>query len=69
MDIRSEILSQMPEEPVESPCINICELGDGNICSGCYRSLDEIACWSYASDEQRRNIVSNTRQRKLDLIP
>ena len=53
----------LTEEVIQSPCINVCELGADDICSGCYRSLEEIACWSYATNEERRNIVAQAMQR------
>ncbi len=54
-------------EMLESPCINICELKNDDICSGCYRSLDEIALWSGYSDQDKLRILENTEQRKMSL--
>lgn len=44
---------------MESPCIKICryEPGSGR-CSGCGRTLDEIARWSEMNDEERRRIMA-----------
>jgi uncharacterized protein len=28
-----------------SPCINVCNIGPRGWCSGCYRTIDEIAGW------------------------
>ena len=43
---------------MESPCIDICTLdAKGEICTGCLRSLDEIALWSQMSEEERRAIM------------
>jgi len=56
-----------PAEIPESPCINICELNNDDICSGCYRSLDEIALWSGYSDQDKHRILQNTEQRKMSL--
>jgi predicted Fe-S protein YdhL (DUF1289 family) len=53
------------EVVVESPCINVCELGEDNICCGCFRSLDEIASWGFASNQDRKNIVACAMDRKL----
>ncbi|MBT6276510.1 MAG: DUF1289 domain-containing protein [Chromatiales bacterium] len=41
---------------VASPCISVCTLRAGDeICTGCYRTLDEIATWgTMANDEKRR---------------
>ena len=56
--------SSMAEEEVQSPCINICELSNDNICNGCYRTLEEISAWSFASVEERRQIVCNVKKRQ-----
>jgi predicted Fe-S protein YdhL (DUF1289 family) len=42
---------------VESPCVSICRMKDG-LCEGCGRTLNEIAEWSMASDDRRREILS-----------
>jgi hypothetical protein len=44
---------------IESPCVKICtyEPGSGR-CSGCGRTLDEIARWTQMSDEERRRIMA-----------
>jgi hypothetical protein len=28
-----------------SPCINVCNIGPHGWCSGCYRTIEEIARW------------------------
>ena len=34
-------------DDVPSPCINVCRLDETTrLCEGCFRTLDEIACWS-----------------------
>ena len=51
-------------EPVASPCINVCTLdAQGQWCTGCGRSLSEIARWGGASESDRRAIVSQARRR------
>lgn len=39
-----------------TPCIRICKLNDQQICTGCFRTLEEIANWLRYSDEQRSEI-------------
>jgi len=52
-------------EPVESPCIEVCELRKGdNTCRGCYRTLDEIARWGMMSASERRDIMRQLPQRR-----
>ena len=41
--------------PVPSPCISVCRMDAATgQCEGCFRTLDEIAAWSMASDAARR---------------
>jgi len=36
---------------VASPCISVCVLDPvTNVCTGCFRTLDEIAAWSVLDD-------------------
>jgi predicted Fe-S protein YdhL (DUF1289 family) len=48
---------------VESPCIKVCQLNAGQVCTGCGRTIDEIAQWSGANASQQRQIVAAARQR------
>ncbi len=50
-------LAFTPLPAVESPCVSICRMKDG-LCEGCGRTLNEIAEWSMASDDRRREILS-----------
>jgi|GEM_PF-1220430 len=48
-----------------SPCINVCVMNAASgLCDGCLRTLDEIAAWSCASDEQKRGIWLRIGQRR-----
>lgn len=50
---------------VASPCINVCRMDDaGKLCVGCFRTLDEIARWSRAPDDERRAILAAVGQRR-----
>lgn len=43
--------------PVPSPCINVCRLDTGTgLCTGCLRTLDEIAAWSRLDDAAKRAV-------------
>lgn len=45
------------EAVVPSPCISVCRMDAiTGWCEGCFRSLDEIAGWSRASDSEKRAI-------------
>lgn len=55
----------MPElvaSQVASPCRNICVVKRG-LCTGCGRTLDEIAAWPTAADPERRAIVARAAHR------
>jgi predicted Fe-S protein YdhL (DUF1289 family) len=44
---------------VETPCVKICIYDPSRgICSGCGRTLEEIASWSDLDDEERRRIMA-----------
>jgi predicted Fe-S protein YdhL (DUF1289 family) len=53
---------------VTSPCINICKMEDG-LCAGCFRTIEEIARWANADDEDKRLILAAAKQRKADPDP
>ncbi|MCR9248462.1 MAG: DUF1289 domain-containing protein [bacterium] len=44
-------------EPVETPCINVCVVDEHGYCSGCRRSLDEIARWGTMTDAERKTVL------------
>jgi predicted Fe-S protein YdhL (DUF1289 family) len=50
---------------LKSPCIKICEM-DYNIelCSGCFRTLDEIGSWTTMSDNEKLKIIKELEFRK-----
>ncbi|WP_353472096.1 DUF1289 domain-containing protein [Salipiger sp. H15] len=51
--------------PVESPCVNICVVHRASgLCTGCLRTLDEIAGWSGYTPEERRAIMADLPGRK-----
>jgi predicted Fe-S protein YdhL (DUF1289 family) len=48
---------------IKSPCTKKC-VPDNGVCTGCRRTLEEIAEWADADDETRRKILSMVRERK-----
>ncbi len=50
--------------PVASPCIKVCVLDAQQICTGCGRSLDEIARWSQMAPAQQRQVVALAARRR-----
>lgn len=44
---------------IASPCIQVCVVHrEARICTGCYRTLDEIASWSRMTDAERAAIMA-----------
>ena len=51
-------------DEIESPCVNICVVHPAErICTGCFRSIDEIARWSTMSPDERRAIMAELPDR------
>lgn len=51
-------------DEVQSPCVRICVVHpEARICTGCYRSIDEIARWSKMSNDERREIMADLPSR------
>ena len=49
-----------------SPCISVCRMDAATgLCEGCFRTLDEIASWGLASDEERRAVWGQLAQRAM----
>ena len=53
---------------VASPCVNICIVHPhANICTGCFRTIDEISSWSNMSETERRGIIKELPNRSSKL--
>ncbi|WP_171122112.1 MULTISPECIES: DUF1289 domain-containing protein [unclassified Ruegeria] len=53
---------------VESPCIRICVVHPTErICTGCYRTIDEISRWSKMDSSERAEIMEALPSRKPQL--
>jgi uncharacterized protein len=47
-----------PEDELASPCNKICVLdSSGTLCTGCFRTLDEIAKWSEFSPSEKQAVI------------
>jgi uncharacterized protein len=54
---------------VPSPCINICRMDPKTgWCEGCFRTLDEIAQWSTATEEAKRTVWAEIRRRQEEMF-
>ena len=46
-------------EELESPCVNICVIHpEARLCTGCYRSIDEISRWSGMQAHERAAVMA-----------
>ena len=54
-----------PSTAIDTPCVNICVIEEDGLCVGCARTLDEIAGWGTMSAEQRRELMSMLRKRRM----
>ena len=50
--------------PIPSPCVDICALGDDDICIGCDRTGQEISTWGKMSDEEKIQTLQRVRERR-----
>jgi len=52
--------------PIETPCIKVCVLDPASgFCTGCRRTLREIAAWGSMPDEMRSKIMADLPARTL----
>ena len=50
--------AQEDAQHVPSPCISVCVMdAAGVLCTGCFRTLDEIAAWSMLDADAKRRIL------------
>jgi len=55
-------------DEIQSPCIKICVVHpEARICTGCYRSIDEITRWSKMSNEERASVMEELAGREACL--
>lgn len=48
-----------------SPCMGICRMdAAGHLCTGCLRTLDEIAAWSTSTEEARFAVLRLVAERR-----
>lgn len=46
-------------QEVESPCVKICVVHPAaRLCTGCYRSIEEIGGWGRMTPEERRAVMA-----------
>lgn len=51
--------------PVPSPCVSVCRMDEARgLCTGCLRTLDEIAFWSVLDEDDKRAVWELLAQRR-----
>lgn len=56
-------------DEIESPCVQICVVHPTErICTGCYRTIDEITRWSKMTGEERAVIMEDLPDRAPRLV-
>ena len=61
-------MNRAPTTPVASPCISVCRMDERTgLCSGCLRTIDEIATWSVLDDDARRAVLDAIAARRARL--
>lgn len=51
--------------PIPSPCIAVCQLDPASgKCIGCLRTVEEIALWPRATNEERMEILALLKERR-----
>jgi predicted Fe-S protein YdhL (DUF1289 family) len=58
---------------IQSPCINVCKMDEASgLCSGCFRTIDEIERWSVMQEDDRRRVMQalpSRRAQSVTLLP
>jgi len=55
----------VPPDYVASPCVKVCALDrDTGLCSGCFRTTQEIADWIEMTPEQKNATVERAEARR-----
>jgi predicted Fe-S protein YdhL (DUF1289 family) len=54
---------------IQSPCIKVCTMDPrAGLCTGCGRTLDEIARWGSMSDAERARVMSVLAERLARIV-
>jgi predicted Fe-S protein YdhL (DUF1289 family) len=62
--LRDRVAELPADGPVPSPCISVCRMDAGTgLCTGCFRSLDEIAAWGRMDEDDRRALWRQLAER------
>lgn len=48
----------------DSPCTRVCVMNGSGHCIGCWRTLDEITCWTAFSPAQKQAVFAQLDSRR-----
>ena len=51
------------QEDTSSPCVSLCSLNEEGICTGCFRTIDDISRWRVMSVAERSEAVAAAKRR------
>jgi|TARA_B110000014_G_scaffold257921_1_gene243248 hypothetical protein len=51
-----------------SPCIGVCQYNDENLCSGCFRTSEEISKWFDMTIDERKKVIDLLPSRMEDIF-
>ena len=58
-------IAEQRTDNVASPCISVCVMdAAGALCTGCFRTLDEIAAWSVLDADAKRSVLAALPERR-----
>jgi uncharacterized protein len=59
-------MTARPAPPVPSPCVDICQMhAASGWCSGCLRTIDEVAAWSRMADADKQAVWQQLPARRV----
>jgi len=55
----------MSRVPIKTPCVKVCFVDPkSGICVGCFRTMEELGCWTRYSDAEREAIMEALPERE-----
>lgn len=67
--IAQSVSSTAEAIPIKSPCVSVCALDNEGMCTGCFRTGEEIRSWGGYTNEQRRDVLSLVHEREKKVNP
>ena len=55
----------MERTPITTPCVKVCFVDPkAGVCLGCFRTMEELGCWTRYSDAERDAIMQALPERE-----